>query len=81
VFSEDVVPADYVKEHNMEMVSDTGAITAVIQEVIANNEKAVGEYKEGKDKSFNFLIGQSMRALKGKAPASEVTRLLKEMLK
>jgi aspartyl-tRNA(Asn)/glutamyl-tRNA(Gln) amidotransferase subunit B len=80
VFENDVIPADYVKENNMEMVSDTGAIQSVIEEVIANNEKAVNEYREGKEKSFNFLIGQSMRALKGKAPASEVTRLLKELL-
>lgn len=80
VFSDDVIPADYVKENNMEMVSDTGAIKAVIEDVIANNEKAVNEYREGKEKSFNFLIGQSMRALKGKAPAAEVTKLLKELL-
>lgn len=80
VFADDVIPADYVKENNMEMVSDTGAIKAVIEEVIASNQKAVDEYKEGKEKSFNFLIGQSMRALKGKAPAAEVTKILKEIL-
>ena len=80
VFDDDVIPADYVKEHNMEMVSDTGAIKAVIEEIVANNEKAVQEYKDGKEKSFNFLVGQSMRALKGKAPSTEVTRILKELL-
>lgn len=81
VFEKDVIPADYVKENNMEMVSDTGAIKAIVEEIVANNSKAVAEYKEGKEKSFNFLIGQSMRALKGKAPASEVTKLLKDILK
>jgi len=81
VFEKDVIPADYVKENNMEMVSDTGAIKAIVEEIVANNPKAVAEYKEGKEKSFNFLIGQSMRALKGKAPASEVTKLLKDILK
>ncbi len=80
VFEKDVVPADYVKENNMEMVSDTGAIKAIVEEVVANNEKAVAEYREGKEKSFNFLTGQCMRALKGKAPAAEVTKLLKEIL-
>ena len=80
VFEQDVIPEEYVKEHNMEMVSDTGAIQSVIEEIIANNEKAVQEYKEGKEKSFNFLVGQSMRALKGKAPSTEVTRILKELL-
>ena len=80
VFDENVIPEEYVKANNMEMVSDTGAIKAVIEEIVANNEKAVTEYKEGKEKSFNFLVGQSMRALKGKAPSSEVTKLLKELL-
>lgn len=80
VFNEDVIPADYVRANNMEMVSDTGAIRAIVEEVVANNPKAVAEYKDGKEKSFNFLTGQSMRALKGKAPASEVTKLLKEIL-
>jgi aspartyl-tRNA(Asn)/glutamyl-tRNA(Gln) amidotransferase subunit B len=80
VFNDNVIPEEYVKQNNMEMVSDTSAITSVIQDVISANEKAVAEYKEGNDKSFNFLIGQSMRALKGKAPASEVTRILKELL-
>ncbi len=80
VFTDDVIPADYVKENDMETVSDTGAIKAVIEDVIASNQKAVDEYKEGKEKSFNFLIGQSMRALKGKAPAAEVTKILKEIL-
>ena len=80
VFENDVIPADYVKENNMEMVSDTGAIQSVIEEVLANNQKAVDEYKGGKEASFNFLIGQSMRALRGKAPAAEVTKILKELL-
>ncbi|MGN0528911.1 MAG: Asp-tRNA(Asn)/Glu-tRNA(Gln) amidotransferase subunit GatB [Eubacterium sp.] len=80
VFNDNVIPEDYVKEHNMQMMSDTSAIKGVIEEIIAANPKAVDEYKQGKEKSFNFLIGQSMRALKGKAPASEVTKLLKELL-
>lgn len=80
VFEENVIPADYVKENNMEMVSDSGAIKAVVEEVINSNQKAVDEYKGGKAQSFNFLIGQCMRALKGKAPASEVNNILKEIL-
>lgn len=80
VFEEDVIPADYVKAHNMEVLSDTGAIRSVVEKVIAGNPKAVEEYKGGKTQSFNFLIGQCMRALKGKAPAAEVTKILKEIL-
>ncbi len=80
VFEENVIPAEYVKANNMEMLSDTGAIKPVIEEVLASNQKAVDEYKGGKEASFNYLIGQSMRALRGKAPASEVTKILKELL-
>lgn len=80
VFTDNVVPAEYVKANNMEMVSDTGAIKSIVEEIVNKNPKAVEEYREGKEKSFNFLTGQCMRALKGKAPASEVTKLLKEIL-
>ena len=80
VFEENVIPADYVKANNMETVSDSGTLKPIIEEVLANNQKAVDEYKGGKEASFNFLIGQSMRALRGKAPASEVTKILKELL-
>ena len=80
MFNDDVIPADYVKANNMEMVSDTGAIKAIVEDVVAANPKAVEEYRDGKEKSFNFLTGQCMRALKGKAPASEVTKLLKEII-
>lgn len=80
VFEQNVDPAEYIKQHNMETVSDTGMIKAVVEEVIAANQKAVDEYRGGKAQSFNFLIGQCMRALRGKAPAAEVTRLLKELL-
>ena len=51
-----------------------------VEDVLAQNEKAVNEYKGGKAASFNFLIGQCMRALRGKAPAAEVTKILKEIL-
>ena len=80
VFEQNVDPAEYIKQHNMETVSDTGMIKAVVEEVIAANQKAVDEYRGGKAQSFNFLIGQCMRALRGKAPAAEVTMLLKELL-
>ncbi len=80
VFEQNVDPAEYIKQHNMETVSDIGMIKAVVEEVIAANQKAVDEYRGGKAQSFNFLIGQCMRALRGKAPAAEVTRLLKELL-
>ena len=80
VFTDNVDPDEYVKQNQMEMVSDTGAIRKAVEDVLAQNEKAVNEYKGGKAASFNFLIGQCMRALRGKAPAAEVTKILKEIL-
>lgn len=80
VFCDNVDPAKYVEENNLAQVTDTGAIKAVIEEVIANNEKSVNEYKGGKTQAFQYLIGQSMRALRGKAPAAEVQKILKELL-
>lgn len=80
VFEEDVNPAEYVKQHNMQLLTDTSAIQTVIEDVLENNEKSVNEYKGGKEAAFNFLIGQSMKALRGKAPASEVTKILKKLL-
>ena len=80
VFENDVNPAQYIQENNMQLLTDNSAIKTAIEEVLANNEKSVNEYKSGKDVAFNYLIGQSMRALRGKAPASEVTKILKELL-
>ncbi len=81
VFDDDVSPEEYIKENNMEIVSDSNAIKSVIETVIAQNEKAVDEYKNGKTQSFNYLIGQAMRLLKGKASANEVSKMLAETLK
>lgn len=80
VFTEDVNPAEYIEKNNLAAVTDTAAIKAVIVEVIAANEKSVNEYKGGKTQAFQYLIGQSMRALKGKAPAPEVQKILHELL-
>ncbi len=80
VFDNNVSPTEYIKENNMEIISDASMINGVIDDVIKDNEKAVNEYKNGKQQSFNYLIGQVMRALKGKASAAEVTKILKEKL-
>ncbi len=80
VFDEDADVNEYIKKNNMEMLSDEGAIREVVEKVVSENQKAVGEYKSGKAQSFNYLIGQVMRVLKGKASAGEVTKLLKELL-
>ena len=80
VFEENVDPEKYIKDNNLELVSDTSALKPIIEEVIKQNEKSVSEYKSGKTQALQYLIGQCMRALKGKAPAQEVQKILKELL-
>lgn len=80
VFEENVDPEKYIKDNNLELVSDTSALKPIIEEVIKQNEKSVTEYKNGKTQALQYLIGQCMRALRGKAPAQEVQKILKELL-
>jgi len=80
VFTNDVDPEAYVKEHNLALVTDNTAIRSTIEQVLAANEKSVSEYKGGKAQAMQYLIGQSMKALRGQAPAQEVTAVLKELL-
>lgn len=80
VFTDNVEPEKYIEENSLGAMTDTGAIKSVIEQVIAENEKSVNEYKGGKTQAFQYLIGQSMRALRGKAPAQEVQKILKELL-
>ncbi|MDD3654278.1 MAG: Asp-tRNA(Asn)/Glu-tRNA(Gln) amidotransferase subunit GatB [Desulfotomaculaceae bacterium] len=69
-----------VKEKGLVQISDEGAITAIVEEVIANNQKSVDDYRAGKDKALGFLVGQVMKASKGKANPALVNKLLKERL-
>ena len=80
VFANNVDPEAYVKKHNLSMVTDNSAIRSTIEQVLAANEKSVNEYRGGKAQAMQFLIGQSMKALRGQAPAQEVTAILKELL-
>jgi aspartyl-tRNA(Asn)/glutamyl-tRNA(Gln) amidotransferase subunit B len=65
---------------SLKQETDTGAIEAIIKEVLAANEKMVEEYRAGKEKAFNGLVGQIMKASKGKANPSQVNELLKNLL-
>lgn len=80
VFTDNVDPESYVKENNLGVMTDTDAIRSVIEKVVSENTKSVEEYKSGKEKAIQYLIGQSMRALRGQAPAAEVTKILHEIL-
>ena len=69
-----------IEAKGLKQVSDTGAIEAIINEVLAANQAMVDEYKAGKEKAFNALVGQCMKASKGKANPAQVNELLKQKL-
>jgi len=71
---------DIISAKGLKQETDTGAIEAIIKEVLAANEKMVEEYRAGKEKAFNGLVGQIMKASKGKANPSQVNELLKNLL-
>lgn len=80
VFAEDIDPVKYVEENGLKTVNDEGALTKTIEEIVAANPKSVEDYKSGKEKAIGFLVGQTMKAMKGKADPGEVNRILKEIL-
>ena len=73
-------PDKIVEERGLRQTSDTGAIEAVIAEVLAANQDKVAEYRGGKDKLFGFFVGQTMKAMAGKANPQVVNELLKKAL-
>ncbi|HFS85277.1 MAG TPA: Asp-tRNA(Asn)/Glu-tRNA(Gln) amidotransferase subunit GatB [Epsilonproteobacteria bacterium] len=69
-----------IEELGLAQVSDDGAILAIIDEILLNNEEKVAEYKSGKEKLFGFFVGQTMKASKGSANPGKVNELLKQRL-
>ncbi len=69
-----------IENKGLKQVSDTGAIEVIINEVLVANQAMVEEYKAGKEKAFNALVGQTMKASKGKANPAQVNALLKKKL-
>lgn len=80
MFEENIDPERYVEEKGLKTVSDEGALRKVIEEVIAGNPQSVEDYRNGKEKAIGFLVGQTMKAMKGKADPAAVNQLLREML-
>ena len=80
IYSEDVDPQVYVEEHGLKMVNDDNLLRAVVEGVIAANPQSVADYKGGKEKALGFLVGQTMKQMKGKANPGAVNKMLKELL-
>ena len=71
---------DIIEAKGLKQISDTGALEKIVDEVLAANAKSVEEYRSGKEKAFNAIIGQAMKATKGKANPAQLTELLKKKL-
>lgn len=69
-----------IDKKGLKQITDTSAIEAVIDEIIANNPGQVAEYRSGKDKLFGFFVGQAMKASKGKANPNTLNDILKQKL-
>ena len=80
IFDENVDPEKYVEEKSLKIVQDDGALEEVLKKVIADNPQAVADYKGGKEKALGALVGQTMKAMKGKANPGVVNKKLRDML-
>ena len=69
-----------IEQQGLKQITDSGAIEAIIDEVLANNAKSVEEYRAGKEKALNALVGQVMKASKGKANPTQAQELMKAKL-
>jgi len=80
IFRQDVDPEVYVKEHGLGMTGDAEELREAVRQVLEQNPQPVADYKGGKEKAFGFLVGQSMKATKGKADPGKIRELLKDLL-
>lgn len=80
MFDTDIDPQLYIEEKGLKTVNDEGALRRTIEEVIDANPQSVEDYRNGKEKAIGFLVGQTMKAMQGKAEPGMVNKLLKELL-
>ncbi len=72
---------EIIDQKGLKQITDSGAIEAIIADIVANNPDQVAQYQSGKEKVFGFFVGQVMKASKGKANPGQVNELLKAALK
>lgn len=80
IFASDVDPEAYVEEKGLKVVSDEGALRTVIGGILEENPQSVADFKAGKEKAMGYLVGQTMRAMKGKADPAAVNAIVRELL-
>jgi len=80
IFKENVDPVEYVEKHGLGMVSDDGLLRTTIEKIVADSPQSVADYKSGKTKAMGFIVGQTMKEMKGKADPGIINQLVKEIL-
>lgn len=80
IFCENKNPLEYVEEKGLKTVNDEGELKAAAAKIIKENPQSAADYKGGKAKAMGFLVGQTMKAMKGKADPSLVNKFIKEIL-
>lgn len=80
MFNDDIDPEKYVDEHELKMDNNTDDLKKIIEEVIANNPKAVADYQGGNQKAIGALVGQTMKATQCKANPQMINQMLRELL-
>jgi aspartyl-tRNA(Asn)/glutamyl-tRNA(Gln) amidotransferase subunit B len=76
----DAAPDAIIESRGLKQISDSGALETIVDDVIAANAQQVADYRAGKEKAFNSLVGQVMKATKGKANPQQVNEILKRKL-
>lgn len=80
IFREDVEPEEYVKKQGLGMISDDGLLYTVVEQILQANPQSVADYNSGKTKAMGYLVGQTMKEMKGKADPGTVNKLVQELL-
>lgn len=80
IFANNTDPEMYVEAQGLRMVNDEGALRSTIEGIVAANPQSVADYRAGKEKSMGFIVGQTMRAMKGKADPAMVNQIVRELL-
>ena len=80
MFKENIDVEKFVEDNSLGTVNDEGALRETIEKIVADNPQSVADYQAGKKKAIGFLVGQTMKAMQGKADPGMVNKILQELL-
>lgn len=80
IFKNDIHPKTYIEEHGLGMVNDNGLLRDTVVRVMEENPQSIADYKAGKEKALGFIVGQTMKEMKGKANPAKINELILELI-